>query len=175
MKRAALIFGLFATACSVWAQKKDPVQWTLTSDVTAAPPGATVPLKFSATIEPGWHIYSLTIVKEVNGPNPTTASVVESAAVESSKIYQPYPLKKLDPTIDLDTEMFEDRMDLWVPVRIKSDAKGPVDIAVQARYQACDDRECLRPVTKTGNVMLTIDPAAPAVAARRGRILCRPS
>jgi hypothetical protein len=32
MKRAALIFGLFATACSVWAQKKDPVQWTLTSD-----------------------------------------------------------------------------------------------------------------------------------------------
>jgi thiol:disulfide interchange protein DsbD len=101
----------------------------------------------------------------VNGPNPTTANVVENAAVESFKIFQPYPLKKLDPTIDLDTEMFEDRMDLWVPVRIKSDAKGPVEIAVQARYQACDDRECLRPVTKTGNVMLTIDPAAPAVAA----------
>lgn len=166
MKRVSLIlFGLLAAAASVWAQKKDPVQWSLSSQVQAVPPGSTVPLKFAATIESGWHIYSLTIEKTLNGPLPTTAGVVDNAAVESFKIYQPVPEKKIDQTIGLDTEMFENAVALWVPVTLKGDVKGPVDVTVQARYQACDDRECLRPVMKTGMVTLTVDPEAPAVAA----------
>ncbi len=165
MKRASLILVLLAAACSVWAQKKDPVQWALTSDIQAAPPGSTVPLKFSATIESGWHIYALTIVKTLEGPNPTTAKVVENVAVESAKIYQPKPEHKVDQTIGLDTEMFEDHFELLIPVKLKADATGPIEITAEARYQACDDRECLRPVTKSGTVKLTIDPEAPPVAA----------
>src|SRR5258708_7791112 len=103
MKHALLTacFLLFAGGLS--AQKLDPVQWTLTSDISAAPPGTLVPLKLSATIEPGWHIYSLTIQKTKEGPLPTTARIADNPAVESYKIYQPKAERKLDKTIGLDT------------------------------------------------------------------------
>ncbi len=44
----------------------NPVSWTLTSDVTKAAPGATVPLKLTAKIDEGWHIYSVTTPPPTN-------------------------------------------------------------------------------------------------------------
>jgi thiol:disulfide interchange protein len=165
MKRASLILGLLVATTSLWGQKKDPVQWTLTSEIPAAPPGTTVPLRFTATIEPGWHIYALTIEKTQFGPMPTTAKIAENPAVESHTVYQPRAERKFDPTIDLDTEMFEDRVELWIPAKLSTSASGEVQLDAEARYQACDDRECLRPVTKKASVTVKADPAAPAPAA----------
>lgn len=165
MIRAAHVAFLLFAAGSVWAQKKDPVQWTLASEVPAAPPGTIVPLKFSAAIQPGWHIYSLTIVPAPGQPAPTKVTVAENAAIESVSIYQPRPERKRDETIDLDTEMYENSAALWLPVKLAAGASGEVRIEAQARYQACDDRECLRPVTKTGSVTVRADPSAPAPAA----------
>ncbi|MEO5925912.1 MAG: cytochrome c biogenesis protein CcdA [Bryobacteraceae bacterium] len=162
MKRLALIFCALAVAGNVWAQKKDPVQWVLSSEIPAAPPGTTVPLKFTATIQPGWHIYSLTIP----GPAPIPTTVqLKSDAVESHSTYQPIPERKVDKTIDLDTEMFENSVALWIPVQLKKTATGDVEIGADARYQVCDDRECLRPTTKTSSVTVKADPAAPVPAA----------
>jgi thiol:disulfide interchange protein len=158
MPRFALISLLLWTSLgAAWAQKKDPVQWELTSSVTSIAPGATVPLKFQATIQKGWHIYSLTSEEGPGKPLRTKVAAVANPAVEDASIYQPTPLRKVDPTIGLDTEMFEDGVALWVPVRIKADAKGEIEVAAEARYQACDDRECLRPVTKIGTVRLQVD------------------
>lgn len=161
MKSVLSLFLL--TAAFVSAQKKDPVQWTLSSEVTTAPPGATVPVKFHASIQPGWHIYSLTIPRDV--VLPTNMQIVESPAVGSYTIYQPKPLRKRDATIGLDTQMFENSADFWIPVKLADDAKpGSIEISAEARYQVCDDRECLRPVTKTSAVALRVDPSAPAPA-----------
>ena len=41
---------------------------------------------------------------------------------------------------------------------------GPIELAAQARYQACDSRQCLLPVRRTATASLRIDPSA-AVAA----------
>lgn len=155
MKRAALLLCLLLSAGAVWAQKKDPVQWTLTSDISAAPPGSTVPLKFHATIQPGWHIYALTIP----GPSPIPTTVKVEGA--EAAIYQPQPEHKVDPSIELDTDMFEQELDLWIPVKLGSTASGDVEVSANARYQACDNRECLRPVTKSGVVTVKVDPGAP--------------
>jgi thiol:disulfide interchange protein DsbD len=163
MKPAALIACLLLAAAQVWAQKKDPVQWTLSADARAVPPGATVPLKFTAVMEPGWHIYSLTIPGPA--PIPTTVQLAENPAIAAYKIYQPPPERKIDKTIDLDTEMYENRVELWLPVTLAADASGEVEVRASARYQVCDDRECLRPVTKTSSVTLTLDPTAAAPAA----------
>ncbi len=164
MKRAALILCALLATGSLWAQKKDPVQWALSTDLTAAPPGTTVPLRFTATIQAGWHIYSLTLPKNAS-PRPTEAKVVDNAAVESYSIYQPKPERKLDPTIDLDTEMFENTAELWIPVKLATTAKGRIEILAEAKYQVCDDRECLRPVTKSSMVTVNVDPAAAVPAA----------
>ena len=86
------------------AQKLDPVQWTLTSDVTKAPPGSTVPLKLTAKLEPGWHLYSLTTPP--GGPIHTTAVLADNASVEKVVLYQPKPERKPDPNFGVDTETF---------------------------------------------------------------------
>ena len=164
MKRVALILCSLIVAGNVWAQKKDPVQWALSSEISAAPPGTIVPLKFTATIQPGWHIYSLTLPENAS-PRPSKVTLGENAALDSYKIYQPQPERKLDPTIDLDTEMFEKKLDLWIPAKLAATATGAVEIAASANYQVCDDRECLRPVTKTSSVSVTADPSTPAPAA----------
>jgi thiol:disulfide interchange protein DsbD len=156
MKRAALLLCLLLSAGAVWAQKKDPVQWTLTSDIPAAPPGSTVPLKFHAAIQPGWHIYALTIP----GPSPIPTTVKVDGG-DSAAIYQPQPEHKVDPSIDLDTDMFEQALDLWLLAKLGATASGDVEITASARYQACDNRECMRPVTKSGMVTIKADPGAP--------------
>lgn len=162
MKRLLSLFLLGATI--VWAQKLDPVQWTLSSEIPTAPAGTTVPLKFHAAIQPGWHIYSLTIPKE--SVMPTEIRILENPGVAAVNIYQPKPLRKVDATIGLDTQMFEDSLDLWIPVIFAKDAKtGYVEVTAEAYYQACDDKRCLRPVRKTAAVMVNVDPKAPVPAA----------
>jgi thiol:disulfide interchange protein DsbD len=164
MKRVLSLVCL--SAAIVCAQKKDPVQWTLSSDVVAAPAGTIIPLRFHAAIQPGWHVYSLTIERLETGPMPTRVKVADSPTVASYEIYQPKPLRKVDATIGLDTQMFENSMDLWIPVKLADNAKsGPVEIVAEANYQACDDKQCLRAVTKTSAVAVTVDPAAPVPGA----------
>jgi len=41
---------------NVAPQRLDPVQWSMTSTAEVAKAGATVPLRLTAKIEPGWHL-----------------------------------------------------------------------------------------------------------------------
>ncbi|MEP7354550.1 MAG: cytochrome c biogenesis protein CcdA [Acidobacteriota bacterium] len=161
-----LLWLLVASALCVsglYAEKLDPVQWTLTPESKTIPPGTTVPFKLSATIEPGWHIYSLTIPK--GGPIATTVKLAENPAVASFQVYQPLPERKLDKTIDLDTEMYENAVTLWIPVKLAGDAKlGDLEIEADVHYAVCDDRQCLPPKTKKPTATIKVDPAAPLAA-----------
>src|SRR5579872_3464777 len=162
--RRALIFALpLFLASTLSAQKLDPVQWTLTSDVTKAPAGSTVPLKLTAKLEPGWHLYSLTTPP--GGPIPTTAAVAGNAWVEKTVLYQPKPERKLDPNFGVDTETFKDEAVFLVTAELKKDAKGIVDLEADVRYQSCDDRRCLPPRKKSAHFMLTVDSTAAVPAA----------
>ena len=166
MKRALLTACCLLLAGELRAQKLDPVQWTLTSELTAAPPGTLVPLKLTAAIEPGWHIYSLTLEEAPNTPEPTKAKMADHPAIESFAILQPPPLRKLDKTINLDTEMFENEVSLWVPVTLSAGAApGKTDLTAEVTYSACDDRRCLLPKTKTSTYSLDINAAAVVPAA----------
>ena len=86
--RLCLIY-LILFASASFGQRLDPVQWSLSSDVEKAPPGTTVSLHLTATMEPGWHLYSLTTPK--GGPIPTTVSLAENPALESTSLFQPRP------------------------------------------------------------------------------------
>jgi thiol:disulfide interchange protein len=165
VKSARIVAGALLLAGLCFAASIDPVQWTLTSDITKAPPGSTVPLRLTAKIDSGWHIYSLTIAKTFDGPIPTTASIEPNPAVASFQFYEPKPLRKIDPTIQLDTEMFENEAALWVPVVLAKDTAGALELTAKVRYAVCDDRQCLPPKTKTAVYTLNIDPGAAVPAA----------
>jgi thiol:disulfide interchange protein len=165
MKSRSVFCVLLLTAAAAFAQRDDPAQWTLTSGTAKVPAGATVLLHFTGTIQPGWHVYSLT-PNPPDGPIATTASLVDNPAVESSKVYQPKPDRKFDPNFNLETETFSNQVELLIPVKLKNDAPaGPLELTAQVRYQSCNDLKCIPPKKKTASIMLTVDPAAPTPAA----------
>jgi len=164
MKRVlSLAFGLVAALAALYGQKLDPIQWTLTSEVTKVPAGATVPLHLKATFQEGWHLYSLTT--PAGGPIATTAALADNPAVKGSKLYQPPPMRQFDKNFNLDTETFEKEVDLPLTAGLSPDAKGAIELIANVRYQACNDRQCLPPRKKTASFTVTIDPAAAAPAA----------
>jgi thiol:disulfide interchange protein len=136
----------------------DPVSWTLGSDVLKVAPGATVPLHLTAKIEDGWHIYSVTT------PPPTNLKVTFDDA--AAHVFQPKPELKYDEYQAANTEFYEKEAIFWFPFELKKDAAaGPLEIAAQVRYSACDAKKCLPPKTKRVVFTLAVDASAGATAA----------
>jgi thiol:disulfide interchange protein len=159
MKRApSLILGLIAAIAAASGQKLDPIQWSLTSEVTKVPPGSSLPLHLKAKFQEGWHLYSLTTPQ--GGPIPTTAELAENLGVKSSTLYQPPPIRQFDKNFNLDTETFEKEVDLPLKINLAPDAKGTVELVANVRYQACNERQCLPPRKKTASFAVAIDPSA---------------
>jgi thiol:disulfide interchange protein DsbD len=165
IRRVSLVLlGLISLGLApVFAAAEDPVQWTLTFDAKSAPPGSHVLAKFTGTIQPHWHVYSITTPP--GGPNPTTAGIADNPAVAGFKIYQPKPVRKLDPSFGIDTETFSEQLVLLFDVELKKDAvAGPADITANVRYQCCNDTICLPPKRKSAVASIAIDPTATAGA-----------
>ncbi|MDQ6759844.1 MAG: thioredoxin family protein [Acidobacteriota bacterium] len=148
--------GLFAA--------QDPVQWTLTVQPKAAPPGSHLLGRLTGKIESGWHLYSPTTPK--GGPIPTTIALSESPLVASVQAYEPKPERKLDPNFQLETETFSDEVVFLLDIELRKDAVpglGVLEAAV--RYQCCSDKLCLPPRKKTASGGINIDAAAPPSSA----------
>ena len=159
--RYSILAVLFASG--VFAQTLDPVQWSLSSDAAKVPPGSTVTLRLTAKIDSGWHLYSLDKTADII---PTTISLADAPTVESFTLAQPKPLVKNEPILGHDVPMFFDQAVFLVQAKLKSGAAaGDLPLTAKVRYQTCNDKECLLPKKKTASFTLTVDPAAPAVAA----------
>jgi thiol:disulfide interchange protein len=150
------IAGLMLLAASVCLGAIDPVSWTLGSDVLKVAPGATVPLRLTAKIDDGWHIYAVTT------PPPRNVKItIGDAAVH---VFQPKPQQKYDEVLLANVEYYEKEAVFWIPFELKKDAAaGPLEITAQVRYAVCDAQKCLPPKTKTVAFTLTVDASAPSV------------
>jgi len=137
----------------------NPVEWTLSSDVLKAAPGATVPLRLTAKIDDGWHIYSVTTP-------PPTIPVQIKFGDDAAHVFQPVPEKKYDDALGANAEFYEKEAVFFLPYQVKKDAAaGPLEITASVRYAVCDSKRCLPPKTKTASFTVTVDGSAPAVAA----------
>jgi len=137
----------------------DPVQWALTLKSDSVKPGGKVLATLTATIQPGWHMYSLTTPK--GGPNPTSVALADNPAIAGLKIFQPKPESQMDTAFKLVTETFVNELPLTLEITTKPDAAaGPVDLEAQVRYQACQNTLCLPPKRKSAKASLKVDPSA---------------
>jgi thiol:disulfide interchange protein len=151
---------LFASALRA---QQGHVQWTLTSDVAKAPPGSTVPLKLTAKIESGWHMYSMTTPP--GGPRKTTIALEPDPSLDAATIYQPKPERKFDQVFNVDTENFTGDTTFLIAAPLKKDASAPAaTITAQVKYQVCSDTTCV-PGKNSVNVTVNIDRSAPPPAA----------
>ena len=138
---------LFSTAS--FAQIKDPVNWSFSSKKIDA---TTYEIRLTASLEPGWHIYSQTTPD--GGPIATTISytknpllVVEGNTKEIGKLEQ-----KHEPLFGVDVKQFSDKVEFVQVVKLKSKAKTTINGTVE--FMSCNDHECLPPSKEKFSIAL---------------------
>jgi thiol:disulfide interchange protein DsbD len=160
--RQFLIMLVCAGSLAAQSEKSNHVQWKMTVDQSTAAPGATVLGRLQATIDPGWHMYSLSTPP---GPIPTTIEAAEGAPVQKITIFEPPPIRKFDPSFNADTETYEGTQTFLARIELKKDVPpGPLTLTLEPRYQTCSGTSCIPPRTRDISANLTIDSAATSAA-----------
>lgn len=143
-------FLLFISTAVTLAQ--DPTKWSLDSDskAKAVTTGTKVSAKLTAEIEPGWHLYALD--QPDGGPIATTMKIAEGKPFELKNIASQTPISEPDPLFivdgkPLETRYYKDRATFTLALVAKTDTSGD-EIAIDVRFQLCNDTFCLPPRTK---------------------------
>ena len=135
----------------------DPISWALAAPSgTPIAPGRTVTLALTATIEDGWHLYSLTL--DPGGPIPTSISVPAGQAFAlAGDIVEPLPKSVFEPNFNQVLDYHVDKVMFSVPVKAgAATPPGAQTVKVKVTYQTCNDRLCLpaREVIVTADLQL---------------------
>lgn len=147
-----VIIAVFALA----AAAQNPVSWQLASDARGT--GTTAPFKaqLSATIDEPWHLYAVEQPK--GGPIPTTISIPEGVPFQiKGKVESPRPIEEFDQNFQIPTKYFKNEVTFTVTVVPLNGAKAD-DLALNVRYQVCNDTTCLPPRTVKVTFNGTEDP-----------------
>ena len=132
---------------------QNPAKWTLESEAKdrAVKSGERVNVTLKADLESGWHLYALD--QPAGGPIATTIKIAEGRPFEIvGNIKSPEPKTAPDPNFivndkPLQTKYFELSAVFGLVLKSKSDAASD-DLAIDVRYQLCNDTFCLPPRTK---------------------------
>ncbi len=136
---------IFALPIINFAQ--NPVSWSLESDAKgkALKSGEKFEAKLKADIEGEWHLYA--VEQPEGGPFPTKISIPENTSFKlNGKTTSDEPITKFDPNFEIDTKFFAKSAEFNLPLEATSETSAD-DLAVNVRYQVCDDKICLPPKT----------------------------
>ncbi len=162
MRASAAVILFLSVAAGAWAQRLDPVKWSLTAEPAVAAPGAKVLARVHATIEPGWHLYGLSTPPP---SRPTKAAITAGPVSDAVTIYNQEPKRAFDPNFNIETQTYEGSTDFLLETSLKPDAAtGKADLTAEIRYNVCDATRCLPPTKRTATGSITIDPKAPQTA-----------
>ena len=164
MIRRGALLGL-ALLASAFAQKLNPVAWSVEPQQTAAPPGSKAAYTLRARLDEGWHLYALRVPKPII---PTSIRIGENTAIASMEIYQPKPHTIFDPNFGFNVDTYDGQAAFRVVLGLAKDAPaGPLELKFLTRFQACNAKTCLPPRRVETATTLQVDPAAPpsAIAA----------
>jgi len=160
----AVVLGL----AGVSAAQEDPVKWSASSKAKKVAPGQAFAVELVAHMEEGWHLYSLD-----QPPPPIATKIMVPAGqpfVLAGAVDAPAPEAAFDPSFGINTEFYSATAAFTLPMKVAADAPGGGwRLAVQARFQTCNDQFCLPPKTVTIDVPLEVDaPVGPPSAVAGG-------
>lgn len=140
----ALFIGQMAVA-----QVQNPAEWTFEATKKTAD---TYEVVITATIDPGWHIYSQNTGK--GGPLPTKVVFKPNPLVSlTGKVKEVGKLEKVkDEIFKTDVLYFSDRVQYVQTVKLKGKVKTNISGTVD--YMLCNDHECLPPTKKSFDIKL---------------------
>ena len=136
MRRYFVVLSLLV-ALGAMAQK--PVTWSYSSKTLT---DTTAELIITATIEPGWHLYSQFIPED--GPIPTSFTFVESADYNRiGKVTEGKPHEEYDPNFDMILKYFGEKAIFKQKIAVKS--TKDFTVKGELEFMVCNDEMCLPP------------------------------
>jgi thiol:disulfide interchange protein DsbD len=122
-----------------YAQMVDPVKWKLSTKKIS---DCEYELRFTATIEEHWHVYSLN--SKGDGPMPTKINLksnkefdVIGSSTEST------PIKEFDKVFEMDVAYFDKTATFKQKIKLKTTKETVIKGTYE--YQACNDVTCTFP------------------------------
>lgn len=151
---AALLFALCAPA--VVAQTSTP-RVTLSGTVDSVVAGSEVSVNatFEITLPDGYHVNSNAPLDEFLKPTRLLVDVPDGATVASIR----YPEALLFSTqfSDQPLSVYEHEFRIEVALTVAGLAPGEYPLQATLKYQACSDRICYPPATRTAEVVLRVE------------------
>lgn len=152
---------------SVFGQAmQDPVTFEQAWNVAQARPGDQRAVAVVVRLQDRWHI-NPDEARTAENLIPTSLTVKSSSpALEVGAVQFPAPAQVEVNYTGTPTKLsaYEHEAIFYLPVTVKPDAAaGEAELTLSLRYQACDDKMCLPPRTKTINLPLTIVPPGTAI------------
>ncbi|CAN5316771.1 hypothetical protein BH23GEM2_BH23GEM2_01090 [soil metagenome] len=132
----------------VAAAKPDPVAWS--ASVRERQPDGTIVLAVTARIERGWYIYGMR--QPEDGPAPLRFRGAAGSGVAVGPVQTPIPRISYDRGFRARVGKHYEAPSFLVPVRL---SRGAQRVAIDVRYQACNDEICLPPRTVAVQPTLT--------------------
>jgi DsbC/DsbD-like thiol-disulfide interchange protein len=139
MKKVIAVIALLFITAGAYAQIETPVKWAYAAKRTSP---TEVTVFFKATINAGWHIYSLN-VKE-GGPIKTSFTFAKSKDyMPVGKPTEPKPVTRFEKAFNMDVSFFEKAVVFQQKIKLKSATVNV--IKGQLEYMTCNDSKCLPP------------------------------
>ena len=142
IKRFTLGLLLMVISClSVVAQMQDPVHFKTEWKNISANEAEII---FSATIDPGWHVYSTDLGD--GGPTQATINIdkISGAALDGKLKPGSNEIKKMDPIFEMEVKFFEKTAKFTQKVKLTG---GKYSVSGYLEYGACNDENCLPPTS----------------------------
>ncbi|MGN0228995.1 MAG: cytochrome c biogenesis protein CcdA [Muribaculaceae bacterium] len=169
-RRIAFLLLTLFSVCSMHAQIVKAVSWTSSQKMTSDTEGV---MKFTATIEPGYHMYDMTIT---DGPTPLSFNWTKLDGVKLVGAPTPSkaPIKQYDDTFGIDLSWWTETVTLtqkFVATKENFVIEGYI------KYMLCNDENCIPPtnedfkfagtakIAKTDNKAEETIPATPLTPA----------
>jgi thiol:disulfide interchange protein len=152
MKKLLVVLLFLMGAVNARAQIYDPVEWKTTAENISADEATVV---ITATIEPGWHVYSQFI--EEGGPIPTSFKFEDPQGYSliGSVSESPEAISAFDPNFKM--QIAWHKTEVRFSQRIKLSAPS-VKVSGVLEFMVCNDTHCLPPEEVPFEV--TVDAAA---------------
>ena len=144
-------------AATLLAAPADPVAWKLQTAYSGpVKPGTRFNVKLLATVQNGWHLYSMKPMAE--GPIATRIWIGDGQPFSlAGGVQAPDPQVVQDPTLGMEVELYEGEAQFTLPVKLApGTAAGAHTLVVSASYQSCNDKICLPPKTVKVEIPVTV-------------------
>jgi thiol:disulfide interchange protein len=147
----------FAGRAAAQLRPPEKAKFVLSADRTAYDPGLPAKVSALVTIEHGWHVnshkpsfeYLIPTVLDLELPRGWPEEAVQYPASKMKTFsFEPRPLAVYDGDVVMQATV-------QLP---KGVARGTYPIKASLRYQACNDSQCLPPVTSKAEIQLKVEP-----------------